>query len=90
MGNEIRTYVALVGNLRERDHFEELCLLISEDNINTEFKAVELGREAGPEFIKLRIGTSLYGKAKVATDASLLVFGSFLGGLGNKHSTWAA
>jgi hypothetical protein len=64
-------------------------MCIWEDNIKVEFKAVELGRAAGPEFFWLRIG-KVYGKAEVATDISLLVFGSFLGGLGNDHSTWAA
>jgi hypothetical protein len=62
---------------------------IWEDSIKMEFKAIELGRGSGPEFFWLRIG-QVYGKAEVATDASLLIFGSFLDGLVNDHSTWAA
>ena len=51
---------------------------------------IELGRVAGSESIWVRIATILYGKAELATDTSLLVFGSFLGGLWNEYSTWAA
>jgi len=41
-----------------------------------EFKAVELGRGAGPEFLWHTIG-QVYGKAEVATDASCLFSARF-------------
>jgi len=42
-----------------------------EDSIKMEFRAIELGRDASPEFLWLKIG-QVYGKAEVATDASCL------------------